>query len=508
MSLLQHALAHRSWCGEQEGGAPSNERLEFLGDAVLGLIVAGYTFDRFPDFAEGKLAKVRSAVVNARVLAQVAARLGVGEVLLLGRGEEGSGGRAKASILADAFEAILGAVYLDAGWEASRELVLRELGSPSSGPARNPTTSTTRAGCRKRPCATARGRPATWWWGRDRTTTGSTWPRSSSAGPVGVPARDAPRRTPNRRPHERPGKALPVPELPEVETLRQDLSREVVGRKIKAVAVSNGRSVRRHASAKHFRALLEGHSIKSVGRLGKYLLLTLDSGDTLVVHLGMSGQLLRVKSPKDPKPKHTHVIITFTQGGELRYVDPRTFGEMFVSTPPLKADGTPLSPVSGTAGGDGAAIRKAVPELAHLGFDPIEDLMSWDRFGALLHQHHGGVKALLMDQNFTAGIGNLYSDEMLYQAGLRYDRAADSLTATEVRRLYRAIVETLADAIKHRGSSLADEQYRDLFGELGDFQGSHQVYDREGQPCRRCRNTIVRVKAGGRSTFFCEHCQV
>ena len=136
----------------------------------------------------------------------------------------------------------------------------------------------------------------------------------------------------------------------------------------------------------------------------------------------MSGQLLRVKSAKDPKPKHTHVVITFTQGGELRYVDPRTFGELFVSTPPLKADGTPLSPVSGTAGGDGAAIRKAIPELAHLGFDPIEDLMSWDRFGALLHQHHGGIKALLMDQSFTAGIGNLYSDEMLYQAGLRYDR--------------------------------------------------------------------------------------
>ncbi len=125
---MQHALAHRSWCGEQDGGAPSNERLEFLGDAVLGLIVAGYTYDHFPDFAEGKLAKVRSAVVNARVLAEVAGRLGVGEVLLLGRGEEGSGGRAKASILADAFEAVLGAVYLDAGWEAARQLVLRELG--------------------------------------------------------------------------------------------------------------------------------------------------------------------------------------------------------------------------------------------------------------------------------------------------------------------------------------------------------------------------------------------
>src|SRR5271156_5584996 len=127
LSLLQHALAHRSWCGEQEGGAPSNERLEFLGDAVLGLAVARYTYTVFPDFPEGKLAKVRSAVVNARVLADVADRLAVGDVLLLGRGEEASGGRKKASILADAFEAVLGAVYMDAGWEAAETLILREL---------------------------------------------------------------------------------------------------------------------------------------------------------------------------------------------------------------------------------------------------------------------------------------------------------------------------------------------------------------------------------------------
>jgi ribonuclease III len=127
ISLLRHALAHRSWCGEQEGGAPSNERLEFLGDAVLGLVVARYSYERYPNFPEGMLAKVRSAVVNSRVLAQVAEHLGVGEVLLLGRGEEASGGRTKASILADAFEAILGAVYLDAGWDAAELLVLREL---------------------------------------------------------------------------------------------------------------------------------------------------------------------------------------------------------------------------------------------------------------------------------------------------------------------------------------------------------------------------------------------
>ena len=301
-----------------------------------------------------------------------------------------------------------------------------------------------------------------------------------------------------------------MPELPEVETLRQDLSKEVVGRKIKAVSVANGRSVRRHPSAKHFRALLEGRTVKSVGRLGKYLLVALDSRDTLVVHLGMSGQLLRVKSVKEPKPKHTHVVITFTQGGELRYVDPRTFGEMFVSTPPPKADGTPGAPALGAPGtaGDGVAVRRAIPELAHLGFDPIEDMMSWDRFAVMLRQHKAGLKALLMDQSFAAGIGNLYSDEILFAAGLRYDRISDSLSTTEVRRLYRAMVETLGEAIKHRGSTLADEQYRDLFGESGDYQGSHQVYDREGQACRRCRNRIVRIKTGGRSTFFCEHCQV
>jgi formamidopyrimidine-DNA glycosylase len=303
-----------------------------------------------------------------------------------------------------------------------------------------------------------------------------------------------------------------MPELPEVETLRQDLSKEVSGRRIKAVSVANGRSVRRHQSAKHFRALLEGRSIKGVTRLGKYLLIVLDSGNTLVVHLGMSGQLLRVKSQKEPKPKHTHVVVTFTQGGELRYVDPRTFGEMFVSTP-KQTEGAPagtsssLSSGSGP-GGDGATARRQVHELSHLGFDPIEDMMSWDRFAVMLRQHRAGLKALLMDQQFVAGIGNLYSDEILFAAGLRYDRPSDGLSATETRRLYRAMVETLAEAIKHRGSTLADEQYRDLFGEVGDYQGSHQVYDREGKPCRRCRNQIVRMRVGGRSTFFCEHCQI
>jgi len=126
--LLRRALAHRSWCGEQDAPVPSNERLEFLGDAVLGVVVAEHAYRAYPSFAEGELAKVRSAVVNSRVLAEIAEDLGIGRVLALGRGEEASGGRAKASILADALEAVIGAVYLDAGWDAARPLILRLLG--------------------------------------------------------------------------------------------------------------------------------------------------------------------------------------------------------------------------------------------------------------------------------------------------------------------------------------------------------------------------------------------
>lgn len=126
-TLLHQALSHRSWCGEQ-GNAPSNERLEFLGDAVLGLVVAEHTYRHHSEFPEGKLAKVRSAVVNARALAAVAKNLGIGEGLLLGKGEEATGGRGKPSILADALEAVIGAVYIDAGWGAAESLVLRLLG--------------------------------------------------------------------------------------------------------------------------------------------------------------------------------------------------------------------------------------------------------------------------------------------------------------------------------------------------------------------------------------------
>jgi formamidopyrimidine-DNA glycosylase len=279
-----------------------------------------------------------------------------------------------------------------------------------------------------------------------------------------------------------------MPELPEVEVVRRDLEREVVGKKIKGVDVDGMRSIRRYRQRKQFTAELDGRKITAVSRRGKYIVMKLDDGNALIVHLGMSGQLLRAKSSRETAPKHTHVTITFTQGGQLRFVDPRTFGEMFV---------TPY---------DG--MDDAVEELAHLGIDPLESAMSWDYFGELVSQRHVKLKAALMDQKFLAGIGNIYSDEILFNAGLRWDRMSDSLSPEEIRRLYRALIETLQDAVKHRGSSLADEQYVDLFGKKGEYQLHHKVYAREGQACLRCRHVIVRQKTGGRSTFFCSACQV
>jgi formamidopyrimidine-DNA glycosylase len=279
-----------------------------------------------------------------------------------------------------------------------------------------------------------------------------------------------------------------MPELPEVEVMRRDLEREVVGKKIKAVEVTGTRSVRRHRNRKEFITVLTGRKITAVQRRGKYLVMKLDGNDALIVHLGMSGQLLRAKTAREKAPKHTHVAITFTQGGLLRFIDPRTFGEMFVA---------PYDD-----------IDQQVDELAHLGLDPLETALSWDLFGRMLAEKKTKLKPLLMDQKFIAGIGNVYSDEILFEAGLKWDRPSDSLSQQEVRRLYRAISETLNGAVKYRGSSLADEQYVDLFGKPGEYQEHHQVYGREGEACVRCRRPIHRARYSNRSTFYCDACQV
>lgn len=278
-------------------------------------------------------------------------------------------------------------------------------------------------------------------------------------------------------------------ELPEVEVMRRDLEKEVVGKRIQTVEVKPSKNamriIRRHAKRKDFTSRLDGKKFTKIERNGKYLLMHLEGGDILVVHFGMSGLFVRGTKRVAPPP-HTHVVFTFQQGGDLRYIDPRTFGELFVTDPD--------------------ELGK-VKELQHVAIDPLDHLFTWQLFGNRLMQRATKMKPLLMDQKFISGIGNIYSDEILFNAGLRHDRPSDALSPQEVRRLYRAMQEVLLDAIKHRGTTLPDEAYLDLNGKPGGFGPELKVHGRAGKPCRRCTTAIKVVRVSGRSSYFCPQCQ-
>jgi formamidopyrimidine-DNA glycosylase len=278
-------------------------------------------------------------------------------------------------------------------------------------------------------------------------------------------------------------------ELPEVEVVRRDLEKDVVGRKVTEAEVRPSKNamrvIRRHGKRREFTDRLVGRKFTKAERRCKYVLLHLDNADVLIVHFGMSGQFVR-GNKRVPLPPHTHVVMTFQQGGDLRFVDPRTFGEMFVTA---------------------ADELGKVKELQHIAIDPLDHVFTWNAFGAALAERAAKMKQLLMDQKFISGLGNIYSDEVLFAAGLRYDRLSDSLSSQEVRRLYRAMQEVLQDAIRFRGTTLDDEAYLDLFGKPGEFQNELKVYGRTGLPCRRCRTPIQAVRISGRNAYFCPQCQ-
>lgn len=279
-------------------------------------------------------------------------------------------------------------------------------------------------------------------------------------------------------------------ELPEVEVLRRDLEKEVAGRRIDSAEVRSSKNSmkvisRHHRTRKDFTKRLEGRKVVQVERRGKYLLVGLDDDQVLVVHFGMSGRLLK-GTKRHELDQHTHVYLEFARGGDLRYVDPRALGRMFVA-PADKVDGA--------------------RELQRIGVDPLEHSFTWPQFSEALAARKQKLKQLLMDQEFISGLGNIYSDEVLFAAGLRYDRRSDDLSSQEVRRLYRAIQETVQEAIRDRGTSLEDEAYLDLFGKPGEHRDNLNVYGRKGLPCRRCRTPIETVKISSRSAFYCPVCQ-
>lgn len=204
----------------------------------------------------------------------------------------------------------------------------------------------------------------------------------------------------------------------------------------------------------------------------------------MVGHLRMSGQFLRARAGEPVLP-HTHAVLSFAKAGELRFVDPRTFGELFLVG-------------AGDGGGGGN-------ELAHLGPDALTvDAVHLQR---ALAGRRAPLKSLLVDQRVVAGIGNIYADEICFVAGVRGDRAAGSLKKAEIKRLADATHAVLAAAIEARGSTLADLGYRDLAGAAGSFQLQHRVYDRLGQPCLTCGRPILRPAFGARSAYLCGRCQ-
>jgi formamidopyrimidine-DNA glycosylase len=225
----------------------------------------------------------------------------------------------------------------------------------------------------------------------------------------------------------------------------------------------------------------------AAGRRGKYLVAPLDSGDAVMFHLRMSGQL-RLATAGAPRPPHTHVAMVLAGGDELWFVDPRTFGEVVVFDPGR------------------AAVE--VPELGRLGPDPLVDVLTRSMLRARLNGRARPIKGVLLDQQAVAGLGNIYTDEVLHAARVRFDRPAGALTARQVGALHTAIGTVLVAAIAAGGSTLADAQYVGLSGQPGSYQEQHRVYGREGRACLRCRRgTVVRARYAGRSTFFCPRCQ-
>ncbi|MEO7398249.1 MAG: bifunctional DNA-formamidopyrimidine glycosylase/DNA-(apurinic or apyrimidinic site) lyase [Ilumatobacteraceae bacterium] len=279
-----------------------------------------------------------------------------------------------------------------------------------------------------------------------------------------------------------------MPELPEVETVRRGLEREFVGRRIEHVAVGRERTVRR-TSAEALINGLSGTTALAANRHGKYLILPLDSGDSLMIHLRMSGRVL-IEPATKPRLVHTHVVLGLAgpAGEELRFIDPRTFGEVVVFAP------------------DNVATE--LPELTRLGIDPIAEAFARSDVARLVRSRGRQMKALLLDQSIIAGIGNIYADEILHASRIRPDRLSNSLKPAEITRLHVAIGAILAAAIAAGGSTLRDTQYVDIGGQGGWFQVSHRVYGRAGKRCLTCDRAMVeRVTFAGRTTSFCPRCQ-
>lgn len=279
-----------------------------------------------------------------------------------------------------------------------------------------------------------------------------------------------------------------MPELPEVETVRLGLKPALEGRILASVLLR--RAGLRLPFPPLLKQRLEGRRVRDIGRRGKYLLIRMDEGLTLIVHLGMSGRF-SVHSQKPPPPgKHDHVTLLTDQGAAIYFHDPRRFGLMEL-VEDKEIDSHPL--------------------FARMGPEPLSDALNGIYLKQRLQGRRGAIKPALLDQRLVAGIGNIYASEILYRCGISPLRQASAINKASAKRLASAIKEVLGEAIQAGGATLRD--HRAPNGEPGDFQRRLAVYGRAGEPCPDCRcnpgpgGGIMKIVQGGRSTFYCPHRQ-
>ncbi len=277
-----------------------------------------------------------------------------------------------------------------------------------------------------------------------------------------------------------------MPELPEVETVRRGLAQRVIGERIESVWLSEKPQTFKSPPAVIARTL-EGARIRAVERMGKHIIIDLaearsrgrvrGDADTdaaqLIIHLGMTGSVL-VVPPTAEMHKHTHMVLRLGSGREVRFVDARRFGRIWVAH-----------------------------QFQTHGLEPLH--VSLEEFTQLFRGRKTPIKSALLNQKLLRGVGNIYADESLARAGIRPRRHAGSLTREELRRLYRAVRQVLKKAIAAGGSSISD--YFDVEGEPGLFQMQHRVYGRAGEPCLTCGTLIKRIVVAGRGTHYCPKCQ-
>lgn len=351
-----------------------------------------------------------------------------------------------------------------------------------------------------------------------------------------------------------------MPELPEVETVRAGLADHSLGRPVQAVRVVDARSLRRHLPGPaHFEAALTGRTLRGAYRRGKYLWLTLSESDgtladeALVVHLGMSGQLLvrdepgsdsgndaEARAAFDEQPRHLRVALelgpagatgdTGATGGvasvnrantgqRLLFVDQRIFGGMFLSR--LVPD-VPAAVAVNEAAADEAAADEAAPgevperflvpeAVKHIARDPLDEFFDPAAVRRKFLRTSSGIKKVLLDQSVISGVGNIYADEALWRARLHYAKPARTLSAAQTRELLEAVTQVLRESLAAGGTSF-DALYVNVLGESGYFERSLNAYGRAGEPCHRCAEAgrtslIVREPFQNRSSYRCPHCQ-